>query len=362
MSRVVGLMSGTSLDGVDAALVEFSDSSFQTVATWWLPYPDDIRRDVLALHTTGQDELARAAVLANRLAHCYARAVLDLLAEASVDPATVEAIGCHGQTVRHQPASGYSLQLNNPSLLAELTGIPVVADFRSRDIAAGGQGAPLVPAFHAFAFGNPQEHRAVLNLGGIANLTDLPPGGPVRGFDSGPGNMLLDAWIERHQGVAYDGDGAWAANGRVQPALLERLLAEPYFAAAPPKSCGREEFGLAWLEAQLSTNVEPVDVQATVLELTARSAIDAMHRWCGHPTALYVCGGGAQNLLLMQRLAELATPCRVAATDDLGLPADWVEAVAFAWLAKQTLKEQPGNLPSVTGAKGPRVLGAIYPR
>jgi anhydro-N-acetylmuramic acid kinase len=254
------------------------------------------------------------------------------------------------------------VQLNNPALLAELTGISVVADFRSRDIAAGGQGAPLVPAFHAAVFGDPRQHRVILNVGGIANLTDLKPGSPLRGFDCGPGNLLMDAWIERHKGLRYDQGGGWARQGQVIARLLSRLRADAYFSAGPPKSCGRDEFNMPWLESRLAGDEAPADVQATLLELSALSAAEAVTQWCGHPGELFVCGGGARNDALMDRLQQLLPDCHVAGTDSLGQPADWVEAVAFAWLASRTLRGEAGNLPEVTGARGPRVLGAIYPR
>ena len=359
---VAGLMSGTSLDGVDAVLVDFSENSPRTLATFWLPYPAEIRRQALQLQNAQDDEIRSAALLANELARCYAEAVRQVLAGAGVDTAQVAAIGCHGQTIRHQPAAGYSIQLNNPALLAELTGIAVVADFRSRDIAAGGQGAPLVPAFHAAVFGDPQQHRVILNLGGIANLTDLNPLLPVRGFDCGPGNLLMDAWIERHRGQRYDEGGHWAAEGQVLPDLLQRLLAAPFFTTSPPKSCGRDEFNSDWLEARLAGSERPEDVQATLLELTAVSSSAAIGRWCGSPQEVFVCGGGARNQALMARLQQHLADCRVAGTDFLGQPADWVEAVAFAWLAWRTLNGETGNLAEVTGARGPRILGAIYPR
>jgi len=355
-------MSGTSLDGIDAVLVDFSENPPRTLATFWLPYPADIRRQALQLQASGEDEMRRAAMLANELAGCYAAAVRELLAGAGVDAAQVAAIGCHGQTIRHQPAAGYTIQLNNPALLAELAGIAVVADFRSRDIAAGGQGAPLVPAFHAAVFGNPGQHRVIVNLGGIANLTDLNPGQPVRGFDCGPGNLLMDAWIERHQERRYDEGGHWASQGKVLPDLLQHLLANPFFAADPPKSCGRDEFNSVWLEARLAGSERPEDVQATLLELTAVSVSAAIGRWCGSPQEVFVCGGGAHNQALMARLQQHLPDCRVASTDFLGQPADWVEAVAFAWLAWRTLNGETGNLAEVTGARGPRILGAIYPR
>ena len=358
---VVGLMSGTSLDGVDAVLVDFCAGHPRTLATFWLPYPAAIRRQALQLQAAQQDEIHSAALFANELARCYAEAVRQVLSGAGVNAAQIAAIGCHGQTIRHRPAAGYSLQLNNPALLAELSGIAVVADFRSRDIAAGGQGAPLVPAFHAAVFGTPALHRVILNIGGIANLTDLHPGQPVRGFDCGPGNLLMDAWIERHQGQRYDEAGNWASQGHVLAELLRSLLDDAFFSAEPPKSCGRDEFNLAWLERHLAGGERPEDVQATLLELTAASATEAIGRWCGKTDELFVCGGGARNKALMARLQHHLPDCPVVGTDSLGQPADWVEAVAFAWLAWRTLHGQPGNLAEVTGARGPRVLGAIYP-
>ena len=359
---VIGLMSGTSLDGVDAVLADFSDMLPRTLATFWLPYPASIRRRTLQLQSAQNDEIHAAALLANELARCYAQAVHELLAAAGASAAQVAAIGCHGQTIRHRPAAGYSVQLNNPALLAELCGISVVADFRSRDIAAGGQGAPLVPAFHGAAFADPKRHRVILNLGGIANLTDLDPGQSVRGFDCGPGNLLMDAWIERHQGRRYDEGGQWAGQGQVLAELLHRLLADDFFVASPPKSCGRDEFNMAWLERHLAGGERPQDVQATLLELTALSVTQAIDRWCGAPDELFACGGGAHNEALMARLQQHLPNCRVASTDALGQAADWVEALAFAWLAWRTLHGEPGNLAAVTGASGPRVLGAIYPR
>lgn len=354
-------MSGTSLDGTDAALVRFDDKGLHCLATHYRPFPDDLRQEALALHRPGDDEIHRAALLANRLADEYAVAVEALLAAAGVAAGAVRAVACHGQTIRHVPAAGYSLQLNNPARLAERAGIAVVADFRSRDLAAGGQGAPLVPAFHDDVFRHGAKHRVILNVGGIANVTDLPPGRPTRGFDCGPGNMLLDAWVRRHLGKAYDQDGAWAAGGQPLPGLLDRLLAHPFLAESPPKSCGREQFNLAWLEGCLAGGEEPADVQATLVLLTAKSVAGAIGRWCGKPDEVFVCGGGARNKVLMDALAAELPAVRLALTEELGLPADWVEAVAFAWLGRRTLLGLPGNLPEVTGAAGPRVLGAVYP-
>lgn len=356
----VGLMSGTSLDGVDAALVAFDGDRLECRATCYRAFPDDVRGEALALHAAGSNELHRAAVLANRLAGAYAEAVKAVLEAAGVAATAVKAIGCHGQTVRHAPHDGYTLQLNNPALLAELTGITVVADFRSRDIAAGGQGAPLVPAFHAALFRSAEHHRIILNIGGIANLTDLAPDRETHGFDCGPGNMLLDAWTQLHLGQPYDADGRWARQGHMLPQLLDRLAVHPFLTLPPPKSCGREQFNLAWLRTQLAGDERPEDVQATLAAFTARSAASAIVQWCGTPEEVYVCGGGARNAALMEELASRLAGCRIDTTDALQMPSDWVEAIAFAWLARRALRAQPGNLPAVTGARGPRVLGAIY--
>jgi anhydro-N-acetylmuramic acid kinase len=353
-------MSGTSLDGVDCALADFSGLP-ALVATRFLPYPHDLRTALLALSHSGSDELERAGRLGVDVSELYAAAVNGLLAEARAGAAGITAIGCHGQTVRHRPESGFTVQLVNPALLAERTGITVVADFRSRDIAAGGQGAPLVPAFHAACFRSTGRHRVVVNIGGIANITDLPARGAVRGFDTGPGNMLLNLWAGRHLGTDCDRDGELASTGTVIPDLIERMLADQYFDRAPPKSTGRERFNAQWL-AGIGADVHPAaDVQATLAELTARTITSGIDRWCPGVEEVFACGGGVHNPDLMHRLQGLLGRRRLAATDVLGVPADWVEAMAFAWLARQALAHAPGNLPGVTGARGPRVLGAIYP-
>lgn len=356
-------MSGTSLDGIDAVLAEISPTGqARLTRSHYLPYVDKLRSQLLALHAPQPNEIHLAACAANDLARLYARAINGLLD--GIDPATVRAIGCHGQTLRHRPADGYTLQIGNAALLAELTGITVVADFRSRDIAAGGQGAPLVPAFHTQALGHPAIHRVIANIGGIANITDLPVNGTVHGWDTGPGNMLLDAWVKRHSGAHYDHDGAWAASGIVHSGLLAVLVDHDYLKQPPPKSAGREQFNLDWLDASLNNlgqTIAPADVQATLLEFTALSLCDAVNRECGDAKELYVCGGGAHNALLMQRISAHLPDIRVATTSALGIDPDWVEALAFAWLARQTIHHAPGNLPSVTGARGKRILGAIYP-
>lgn len=357
----IGLMSGTSLDGVDAVLADFGTYPPKLIANQYLPYPQELRAQLLALQNAGTNEMHNAAIVGNVLTHLYTQAIADLLEKAGVHSISVRAIGCHGQTIRHNPQDGYTLQLCNPALLAELSGISVVADFRSRDVAAGGQGAPLVPAFHNAVFRSPTIHRIILNVGGIANVTSLKPGCSTFGFDTGPGNMLLDAWVQRHTGQAFDDGGRWAASGHLIPRLLDSLLAHPFFALAPPKSCGREQFNIDWLMANLSGGESEQDVQATVLYLSATSIVSAIERWCGTPEELIICGGGARNATLIGRLSSFLPTTRVLTSDTLGYGTDWVEAMAFAWLARQALLGLPGSLPEVTGAKGARILGAIYP-
>jgi anhydro-N-acetylmuramic acid kinase len=412
----IGLMSGTSLDGVDGVLVEFADSSdptahddaaHETTATASNalrvichvahPFSASLKAQMLSLNQSGPDELHRAALAGNALARSYAEVVMALLQKTGTPARQVRAIGAHGQTVRHRPgefdadpatgraATGYTLQLNNPALLAELTDIDVVADFRSRDVAAGGQGAPLVPAFHHAVFGGlsdgmgasvamPSQAQAalattgVLNIGGIANLTVLNAQGPesaVLGFDCGPGNALMDAWCQTHTGQAYDTDGAWAASGAVLPHLLAVLMAEPYLHKAPPKSTGRDLFNAAWLAACLRdfSEARAVDVQATLTEFTATACALAFEPYAGAASwpHLIVCGGGALNSHLMRRIQALLPSARVAPSNQFGLPPLEVEATAFAWLARKTLRRETGSLERVTGARGARILGAVYP-
>jgi len=367
----IGLMSGTSLDGVDGALVDLEPRGADLItvlAHAHRPFPRVLADELLALNAVTSNELHRAALAANALVVLYAQIVDALLANAGVPRGQVRAIGAHGQTVRHRPGEfdgvGYTVQLNNPALLAERCGIDVVADFRSRDVAAGGQGAPLVPAFHRAIFGRAGGALAVLNLGGIANLTLLAADGTTLGFDCGPANALMDHWCQQHTGQAYDANGAWAASGTVIEALLAALLQEPYFSRAIPKSTGRDLFHADWLAAHLRTHPGPCraqDVQATLAELTVRTVADALLHHAPASTGLLVCGGGALNGHLMARLAAVLPAVHVQASDALGLPAQQVEACAFAWLARACVERRPGNLASVTGAAGPRVLGAIYP-
>jgi anhydro-N-acetylmuramic acid kinase len=356
----VGLMSGSSLDGVDAVVVDFSRAPGRLVASRFAPYPEPVRGEALALNSPGRDELARAALLANALSELYATAVRELLAAADIDRTLVAAIGCHGQTVRHRPDLGYTVQLVNGALLAELAELTVVCDFRNRDVAAGGQGAPLVPAFHAACFAAAERRRVIANIGGIANITCLHPGEPLRGFDTGPGNVLLDLWAARHRGEPFDRDGVWAASGKVVDELLRGMLAEPFFGLPPPKSTGRDLFNAAWLARFSRERYAPADVQATLAALTATSIADAVEQ-SGGAEEVFVCGGGASNAHLMRTLAAALPGVRVTSTAAVGVDPDWVEAMAFAWLAREALAGRHGNVPEVTGATGPRVLGAIYP-
>lgn len=363
----IGLMSGTSLDGADAVLVDFDASPLRVIAHRFVPFPDSLRTELLALNTPGDNELHRAAIAGNAITRIYAALVNQLLKQSGIDRAAVRAIGAHGQTIRHRPqefdGTGYTLQIQNPALLAEHCGIAVVADFRSRDVAAGGQGAPLVPAFHQGVFGSPIDTVLVLNIGGIANLSVLQPSGAVLGFDCGPGNALMDYWCHRQTGQPFDANGQWASTGTVIPALLDMLLNEPFLQKAPPKSTGRDLFNPAWLAPQLQRhkNALPADIQATLTEFTARACAQAIQGFETGAHILAVCGGGALNTHLMQRLQNLLPSLQVQPTDALGLPAMQVEASAFAWLARQAIHGLPGNLQSVTGARGARVLGAIYP-
>lgn len=352
----IGLMSGTSVDAVDAALVDFSGERPAAAGFASEPIPATLRSALLALQAAGNDELDRAARARVELTRLYAQVARRLIGARA---AAVRAIGAHGQTVRHRPELGYTLQLIDGALLAELTGVPVVCDFRSADVAAGGQGAPLVPAFHAAAFAHPSLRRAVVNIGGIANLSLLAPGEPVRGFDCGPGNVLLDGWCEAHTGERFDRDGRWAAAGTPDAALLEALLAEPYFSRPPPKSTGRDLFDLAWLRRSLPPSIAPRDVQATLVELTARGIADAVRAFGADEVLL--CGGGTNNGTLVARLSALLAPAGVASTARMGVDPQAVEAIAFAWLAARRVAGLPGNLPAVTGARGPRQLGALYP-
>lgn len=361
-------MSGTSLDGVDAVCARFDGPSVQVQHHVHRPFDPTLRMSLASLNSPGTNELHRAALAANALARCYAEVTTQLLRETGLAPHAVAALGAHGQTVRHRPGefdqTGYTWQLLNGALLAELSGIDVVCDFRSRDVAAGGQGAPLVPAFHAAVFGSTGCATAVLNLGGIGNITLIDTDGGVRGFDCGPGNALLDLWVRRHGRGEFDQGGAWAAQGQVDRALLAQFSQEPFLHRQPPKSTGLDLFNADWLDRQLgslSSALSAVDVQATLAEFTAQAAAQALQRHLPAASRLLVCGGGALNDDLMRRLGRLLPELPVRSTDALGMPPMVVEAAAFAWLAHVFLAGAPGNMPAVTGALGARPLGALYP-
>jgi anhydro-N-acetylmuramic acid kinase len=369
-SLYIGLMSGTSMDGVDAALFDGSPSAPHALLGYvHLEMPETLRSSLLALNTSGPNELDQSYRSANELVFLYASATNQLLEQTQLTAADIRAIGAHGQTVRHAPTSstpgmGYSIQINNPALLAELTNITVVADFRSRDIAAHGQGAPLVPSFHQDFFGSTNQSKAILNLGGIANMSYLPAigNGEILGFDIGPANLLLDFWCEKHTGAPFDAAGAWSCSGLVLPTLLTAMLSDPYFSRPEPKSTGRDDFNSKWIERYLHGRRDrPQDVQATLLELTASSCAHALNQY-NSIDEVVVCGGGALNLHMLSRLAALMPTISVKTSDCYGLAPLQVESCAFAWLAMKCLRGESANFPSVTGAIGSRILGAIYQR
>lgn len=362
----LGLMSGTSLDGIDAAIVDFGGSFPNIYAAHTVPFEPELHQAILRL-TQGQatHEIEALGTLDTQLGECFAHAALSLIEHSGLSRDAIRAIGSHGQTIRHRPegTNPFTLQIGDPNIIAERTGITTVADFRRRDIAAGGQGAPLVPAFHAMCFRTPAENRAILNIGGMANLSILPADAstPISGFDSGPGNVLLDAWITQQQGAAYDADGAWAASGRCLPGLLERLLQEAFLHATPPKSTGRELFQLDWLNKHLQgLSAAAADVQATLCMFTARSIADAVRAWAPKTQRLLVCGGGARNLHLLDVLCAELPDVSIESTTRYDLEPEWIEAAAFAWMAKETLASRPSNIPNVTGARHLVILGGIY--
>lgn len=359
----IGVMSGTSLDGIDVALCRF-DKGCELIATHFLPYQDALKTALLAVHHPSENELEASILLGIQLAKQYADAVNALLKAAKKNASEITAIGCHGQTIRHRPALGFTLQIGNNALLAELTNITVVGDFRSRDIAASGQGAPLVPAFHQAVFGSTEKNRAIVNIGGFANITYLNKSGAVLGFDTGPGNALMDYWTKLHTNQDYDKNGDWARTGELVGSVLDAMLAEPYFALPPPKSTGRDLFNPHWLQQhKLYPHLKPQDMARTLTMLTAQTIADAILTDAKDTDEIYICGGGSHNGLLIETLNDcLGGNAPIHKTDALGVGVDWVEAAAFAWLAKQTIDNKPSNLPAATGAKGLRILGAIYPK
>ncbi|WP_018414374.1 anhydro-N-acetylmuramic acid kinase [Teredinibacter turnerae] len=367
-SLFIGLMSGTSADSIDAGLVEFSEKSFRLLATYDLPYDPRTRQKIFDLARPGDNEIDRMGALDRQLGMLFAKAVNQLLEENQLQPAQITAIGSHGQTIRHRTHSAgtpeqFSLQIGDPNTIAQLTGITTVADFRRRDMAASGQGAPLAPTFHHAMFSSQQENRCILNIGGMANITYLPSDGSVLGYDTGPGNALMDAWINKFGTKRFDKNGEWAGDGKINHELLDTLLSHSFFKMPAPKSTGREDFNVHWVNQAVEATITPFtpqDVQATLTELTAITIADAIRHSCVTGTHIYACGGGVHNSVLFARLAELLPGYALSTTDDLGLHPDWVEAVAFAWLAMRTLNKLPGNLPAVTGADQPLILGGVY--
>lgn len=363
-SLYAGLISGTSVDGVDAVLVRFGARECAVVAAQTTAYPERLRARIEALIRGDQVRLAELGAVDVAVGRFFGQCAVELTRGAGVETRDIRAIGCHGQTVHHAPdgEEPFSLQIGDPNSIAAATGITTVADFRRLDMAYGGQGAPLAPAFHEWLLGTPDETRAVLNIGGISNVTILDPQSPALGFDIGPGNTLLDHWAHKGRGETFDADGAWASSGRVDGALLERLLDDAFFARRPPKSTGRELFNARWLDERLAALARPpadADVQATLAELTARTIADALAAFAPRVDRLIVCGGGAHNRDLMQRIARLC-PCPVETSASYGLAPDWVEGAAFAWLAHARLEALPGNIPTVTGARRATVLGGVY--
>lgn len=367
-SYFIGLMSGTSLDGIDAALLDFSADQARIVATHSTALPSELKQQLLALCSPGDDEIRRMGIADHQLGNLFAEACLQLLTNTDITAAQVSAIGSHGQTIRHIPEGNtpFTLQIGDPNLIAQQTGITTVADFRRRDMAAGGQGAPLAPAFHAAMFHSQTINRALVNIGGMANLTLLPTStsSPIYGFDTGSGNVLLDSWCQRHQQQSFDESGQWARTGKIDTVLLDQMLATSYFKTAPPKSTGRELFNPQWLDQQLKqagAEIATENVASTLTELTAQTICADLEQHFSCCQELYVCGGGAHNDFLMARIDALTGPdIKVNSTEVLGIAPDWIEAAAFAWLAKQTLNHQTANLPSVTGANSRCILGGVY--
>ena len=364
----IGLMSGTSLDAVDAVLVDFNDAPLKLIETHQEPIPGPLRQEILALCYPGDNAIYRMGQTDVKLGRLFADSSLNLLNKTNIPAKEIRAIGSHGQNIRHAPNAEFpfTLQIGDPNIIAANTGITTVADFRRRDMALGGQAAPLAPAFHEYLLRDSTENRWVLNIGGIANLTFLPAdkSQAIIGFDTGPGNTLMDAWCRKHHKGNYDKDGEWAASGQCDETLLQNLLKDPYFSKTPPKSTGREYFHLDWLQSSLSkhqTALKPEDVQATLLALTVKSITNAIH---AHPITakqLWICGGGAQNKQIVQKLNDYSENLNLQSTEDTGIHPDWIEATAFAWLARQTINGKCANVPTVTGARTATILGAIYP-
>ncbi|MCP4178603.1 MAG: anhydro-N-acetylmuramic acid kinase [bacterium] len=361
----IGIMSGTSVDGIDAVLVENVDNKLVFVDSYTAPFPEDLKQDILELLLTFQIHLLKLGEIDSRLGICYAEAVNELLKKTGVDRKDVKAIGCHGQTVFHSPRGNYpfTMQIGDGNKVAGLTGIKTINDFRRMDMAFGGDGAPLAPAFHYGYLRSNVENRIILNLGGIANITILNNNSDeILGFDTGPANCLMDLWIQKYKKMKYDKNGEWALSGSINELFLNELLKEPYFNLDPPKSTGKELFNIDWLESKLSqfNDIKNEDVQTALCDLTAKTVADAILKYSPETDAVYSCGGGAYNKYLQQRLGHYLKGVKISVTDELGIPVQWVEAIAFAWLAKQRVESKPGNIPSVTGASKKVLLGAVY--
>lgn len=367
----IGLMSGTSADAVDVVLVDFVEDRLKLLASHSVPLPLELRTKIHLLATPGcnstQNQIDQLGELDQQLAELFASAINDLLKKSTLNRSTIIAIGSHGQTIRHRPPHTslhpFTIQIGDPNVIAQRTKITTIADFRRRDMAAGGQGAPLVPAFHCALFHNSEVDRVVVNIGGMANITCLPAIGSATGFDTGPGNVLMDAWILKNHNKNYDTNGDWAASGQVNNELLSQLLKHPFFTILPPKSTGREDFNLEWLESQIqkiTPQLSAADIQATITELTTVTISTSIRAFSQNHSEVFVCGGGAYNTHLMNKLQQQLPNSVVASTANLGIAPEWIEAIAFAWLAKQTMNRQKGNLSAVTGAKEEVILGGVY--
>ena len=353
-------MSGTSGDGIDCCVVDFSLKVPQIRATHFVKFNSEMKKKVFSITEVSEQSVNQLALIENEITKEFAQATNVLLEQASLDASSISAIGCHGQTVAHNPRGGYSLQLVNGALLAELTGITTVIDFRNTDIASGGEGAPLAPAFHDYVFRSEHIHRVIVNIGGMANLTNLAPNYPTTGFDTGPGNILLDQMAIKYLNKPFDQDGSWARSGRVDNEFLRNLEEHPFFNKTPPKSCGKQEFNLSWAEALASPGIKPNDIQATFLQLTVNSILKSIKMHCGSAEKIYMCGGGALNKHLMEKLADREPRGLIGKTDELGIEAEWVEAMAFAWLAQKAVDKKPIDFSRITGSRNSRILGAVY--
>lgn len=355
----LGVMSGTSLDGIDIILIKNPKKTISVIDSIYIPYKKAFKEKILKLSFSSSNELEESQELGIKHAELIAQNINKLLIKLNISSKNIKAIGYHGQTIRHRPEKGFSIQIGNAHLLAERTKINVVADFRNRDIVAGGEGAPLVPAFHNFYFASAYKKRIILNIGGISNITYLNKGNDIIGFDCGPGNILLDHWIYKNKKLNYDFEGKWAKTGKIIPSLKKLFLKEPYFIKKFPKSCGREMFNLDWIERHAIKSFKTEDVQRTLLELTVVSIGNCINNFCADVDEIYICGGGSENIFLVERLKQTIN-LPIKKTDELNLPSQSVEPAAFAWLASKAMAGEVNNSPDVTGAKGPKILGVIH--